>query len=355
MKVIHQITAGFRRGDAISEEALLLREVFRNNGCTSELFCDGATIADNMRNEVAEISKLPTIVQPEDVAILHLSIGSRVNQVFSSLPCKKVILYHNVTPSQYLERLNPPMAQILEDGRKQVAALANVADVNLADSAYNARELEEMGYKNVKVLPLVIDASFGEGPIDGAMYSLLKDDGCKNILFVGRVVPNKRHDKLLEAFSYYQHYVEPRSRLIIAGSSVGQEAYKSLLLGSVHTLELQRVYFTEFISSAELNACYKAADAFLCLSDHEGFCAPLLEAMSWQIPVCAMARAAVPETMDGAGVLFNDASPAEIAEALNEVIINQPLREKIIVKQNERLARFRNRDVWTEFVGLLGE
>ena len=355
MKTIHQITAGFRRGDAISEEAWLLRDIFRKNGCMSRLFSDRSSISEDLLNEVADVSELVNIVQPSDVVVLHLSIGSRVNQVFAKLPSKKVIIYHNITPSIYFQHLNPTIAQVLSEGRKQVAALAGVADVNLAVSAYNARELEECGYKNVKVHPLVIDASFGEGKVDLPFFSSLKKDGFKNILFVGRVAPNKRHDKLLEVFSYYQHYIEPKSRLIIAGSIAGNNMYKALLLGSVYTLELKNVYFTEFLPQEELNSCYKAADAFLCVSDHEGFCAPLLEAMSWQIPVCAMANAAIPETMDGAGVLFNDASSAEIAEALNEVITNQPLREKIIEKQNERLARFRNRDIWSEFIGLIGE
>lgn len=353
--VIHQITAGFRRGDAISDEAMLLRSIFRSNGCVSNIYCDPSTIADNVRSEGMDIQMLCKEVKPSDYVILHLSIGSVVNSVFASLNCKKVILYHNVTPPEFFTRLNPNLAQRLADGRRQVASLAGVAEINLADSAYNAAELKEMGYTGeINVLPLVIDASFGVGsPIDNGMYHRLKDDGRTNILFVGRVAPNKRHDKLIEVFSYYQHYINPKSRLIIAGSANSLEGYKALLMGAVYSLELKNVYFTDFISSTELNACYAASDLFLCMSDHEGFCAPLIEAMSWNLPVCASAKAAVPETMDGSGVLFKDASSAEIAETINEVLTNAELKNSILKKQSERLHRFRNRDVWSEICRLL--
>jgi glycosyltransferase involved in cell wall biosynthesis len=245
------------------------------------------------------------------------------------------------------------MAAVLDEGRRQVAALAGAAQINLAVSDYNAGELRALGYRDVRVLPLVTDGRFGSGPVDPAMRTRLSDDGCFNVLFVGRVVPNKRHDKLLQVFHHFQHNVEPRSRLVIAGSSSGQEAYKSLLLGSVHTLELRRVLMTEFISAAELNACYATASAFVCMSEHEGFCAPLLEAMAWDVPVFADAQAAIPETLAGAGVLFHGADPATIAETIGQVARDPALRAAVLAKQRERLDAYRRRDVWAELQALL--
>ncbi len=352
--VIHQIVAGFRKGDAISDEALLLQALCASHGYTSPVYCARATTAAQQRSQVFDLDVLIDSVKPEDIVLLHLSIGSRGNAIFPNLKCKKAILYHNVTPSHFFERLNPPMASMLDEGRKQVAALAQVADINLADSEYNAQELREFGYRNVSVLPLLVDASFGAGALDSVMKSRLTDDGITNLLFVGRVVPNKRHDHLLQVFHHFQHYVEPNSRLIIAGSSSGQEAYKSLLLGSVHSLELKNVLFTEFISSEELNACYASASAFVCLSEHEGFCAPLLEAMAWKVPVFATASAAVPETLAGAGVLFQDFNLAVIAETIGRVIKDSDLKTAVVENQCKRLADYRSRDVWAEFKGLLG-
>ncbi len=358
MARIYQLVAGFRYGDAISDEALLLRSAARSHDFCSEIYCDPATIAPDAAGDACDAGLLPGIVRPDDVVLLHLSIGSPVNSLFTQLVCRKVILYHNVTPPAFFARLNPPIAQRLGNGLVQVEALAGSADVYLADSSYNAGELESMGYPpGVKVFPLVVDAKrFGpeNSPVDEGVRRSFRDDGCVNILFVGRVAPNKRHDKLIEVFSFFQHYVEPRSRLIIAGTTNGLEAYKSLLLGSVHAHELKRVVFTDFLLTPKLNACYAASDAFLCMSDHEGFCAPLLEAMAWNMPVFANSMAAVPETMDGAGVLFDGASSAEIAETIGRVLSDKSLKEAVLEKQNLRLQKYRNRDVWKEFCSLVG-
>lgn len=352
--ILHQIVSGFRKGDAISDEAMLLQALCAAHGHEAPLYCARSTTAAQQRSLVRDLDSLAGVVKPEDIVLLHLSIGSRGNALLPTLNCRKAILYHNVTPSHFFERLNPPMAKILDDGRRQVASLANAAEINLADSAYNAQELREAGYRNVSVFPLVVDASFGAGVIDPVMKARLTNDGKVNLLFVGRVVPNKRHDHLLQVFHHFQHYVEANSRLIIAGSSSGQEAYKSLLLGSVHSLELKDVLFTEFITLAELNACYASASAFVCLSEHEGFCAPLLEAMAWQVPVFATARAAVPETLAGAGVLFESVDLAVIAETIGRVIRDPNVKAAVLKRQSQRLADYRSRDVWAEFKGHLG-
>lgn len=350
---IHQIVAGFRSGDAISDEARLLQVLFKTHGYESPIYCARETTAARLRSAVSDLDTLSMQVKPADIALLHLSIGSRGNAIFRNLNCRRVVLYHNVTPAHFFERLNPSMAHVLEEGRKQAASLAGVAEINLADSAFNAAELEEMGFSNVRVLPLVLDTDFGSGPVDPSMQARLTVDGRKNILFVGRVAPNKRHDRLLQMFHHFQHYRVPHSRLVLAGSSNGQEAYKALLLGSVHALELNNVMFTEFLTDAELNACYAGADAFVCASEHEGFCAPLLEAMAWHAPVFALAEAAVPETLDGAGVLFDRFDPVVMAETIHRVLSDETLKRAVLMRQCQRLATYRMRDVWAEVTSLL--
>jgi len=350
---IHQIVAGFRAGDAISDEARLLQVLFKTHGYTSPIYCARETTAARLRSVVSDLDTLPAQVKPADIVLLHLSIGSRGNAMFRNLNCRRVVLYHNVTPAHFFERLNPSLAHVLAEGRKQAASLAHVAEINLADSAFNAAELQEMGFSDVNVLPLIIDANFGSGAVDPSMHARLTVDGRKNILFVGRVAPNKRHDRLLQMFHHFQHYLVPHSRLVIAGSSSGQEAYKALLLGSVHALELKDVMFTEFLTDAELNACYATASAFVCASEHEGFCAPLLEAMAWNTPVFALAEAAVPETLGGAGVLFDRFDPAVMAETIDRVQNDEAVKAAVLARQRERLAAYRSRDAWAEVSTLL--
>lgn len=355
MPVLHQLVAGFRLGDAISNEALLIRDLCAQHGLDSDIRCPRRTTSGPDRHLVKDVESLPADVKPEDVALLHLSIGSRCNEIFTRLPCRRVILYHNITPPRFFERLNPTVSQILADGLKQVAALRGAADSVWADSSFNAKELEAMGYEGVKVLPLLIDENYGHGDIDVGARNELLDPPMTNFLFVGRIAPNKRHDRVLAVVSAYQRYVDEKCRLCIVGSSGGAEVYKTMLLGTVYTFALQNVKFTDFVDNRLLNSLYSTASAFLCMSDHEGFCAPLLEAMAWHVPVFAVRAGAVPETMDGAGVLFDhDARPELMAETIGAVLKDPAVKAAVVKKQDERMARFRARDAWGEVSAMLG-
>jgi len=349
---IHQIVAGYQRGDAISNNAMLIRNILRGWGCASEIFCERNRTSPEQRHDARDLDSLAAACRPDDVAILHLSIGCRANLLFPGLPCRKVILYHNVTPPEYFAKLNPSIAANLAEGRRQVAALAGAAELNLADSDFNARELVAAGYRNTGVLPLMVDLRAAHQDVSPAFLDRF-GDGVVNVLFVGRVVPNKRHDELLRVFHAFQHTVEPRSRLLVVGSYHGTEVYHTLLLGAVHTLELQRVVFTGTVSQAELNACYRSASLFLCMSEHEGFCAPLLEAMHHDLPVLAVASAAVPETMGGAGILFQDRNPALIAETMGQVVRDEALRNAIVQRQRRRLEAYLSRDLGSELKAAL--
>ena len=353
MPTVHQLVAGFRRGDAISNEAVRIRDLCAAHGIPCEIWCPASNVDPDDRGRARDLRNLAAAAKPDDVALLHLSIGSAANDAFRSLSCRRTILYHNVTPPRFFERVQPQTAAVLESGLAAVRRLASCdADV-WADSAFNASELREMGYRDPKVFPLLVDATFGGSAVDPSMRARLSSPPMDNILFVGRVAPNKRHDRLLKVFHAYQRSVSPESRLVVAGGA-GLEAHKGLLLASVNTLMLRNVLFTGFVETAELAACYATASAFVCMSDHEGFCAPLLEAMAWRVPVFAVAAGAVPETLDGAGVLFDrDTDEATIAETVGRVLHDPALREAVLRKQDERLARFRARDEWADLKTML--
>ena len=203
--------------------------------------------------------------------------------------------------------------------------------------------------RDPKVFPLLIDDSFGTGEVAEWRRATLSDPPLANLLFVGRLAPNKRHDRLIATFGCYQRHCNPDSRLVIAGGVGGAETYKALLLGDAYVWAARNVVFTDFMDDANLRACYATASAFVCMSDHEGFCAPLLEAMAWHVPVFAWAAGAVPETLDGAGVLFEKGTPPEtMAETIHRVLSDPALRAAVVKKQDERLARFRARDAWAE-------
>lgn len=352
MPAIHQFTAGYTRYDAISNEAALFRDVFRRQGFRSEIFSERRSINKALREEVRDAAAYAATATPDDLVLLHLSIGSDVNDVFRTLPCRKAILYHNITPPRYFDLINIQTASHLERGLRQAAALAGTATVNMADSRFNAGELEALGYRDVQVLPILLDTDSITRETDRHTAAAL-DDGLRNIIFVGRCTPNKKIEDLIQTFAFYQKTLEPRSRFIQIGSTAGVERYHALLSTMTRELRLQNFIFAGSVPQPVLNAYYHRADAFLCMSEHEGFCIPLIESMLHGVPLIAHASAAIPETLDGSGVLLDERRFDLAAETLDRVIRDPALRAAIVAGQNERLQRYRHRNLENELLAHL--
>ncbi|MEX2606592.1 MAG: glycosyltransferase family 4 protein [Kiritimatiellia bacterium] len=352
-RAIHQLVAGYSNGDAISNEARTLRTWFRRWGFDSEIYCEAARILPELRKDSRDISQLLTETGPDDLVLLHLSIGSDVNDLFPKCPGIKIVRYHNVTPSEYFRALNEHLAGLLAKGRVQMAALKDVADLNLADSAYNASELTEAGYADVKVLPLALELKrLQEKPNQEVLEKYR--DGKLNVLFVGRCVPNKRVEDLLYAFYYLQKFHTPNCRLIHVGSFAGTEAYLAMLQSLKRELKLEHVNFVGSVPESDLCAYYQVSDLFLCMSEHEGFGIPLLEAMQAGLPVMAYASSAVPETMDGAGFLFKEKLFDELAAWMMRIGRPGPLRSNLLLGQETRIRRYEQQDVEVKLKKLLG-
>ena len=353
MRAIHQLVAGYANGDAISNEVRVIRELFRSWGYESNVYSEHKRILPELRGEAKDLATSRGDFRAEDAVLLHLSIGSDVNDLFPELPGRKAILYHNITPPEYFRGVQEQTAHLLARGREQAKALAGTAEVVMADSRFNAEEIAEMGHADPQVLPLVLDFSMLRAKPDRRILRQYRD-GMVNVLFVGRCAPNKKIEDLLNAFYYFQRYVQPASRLIHVGSHAGMEQYHALLLTRARELQLKNVDMVGSVRQDELNAYYEVSRAFLCLSDHEGFCNPLLEAMAHDVPVLAYAAGAVPETLDGAGALFHEKRFDMIAETLGRVTEDEALRGAVLRGQRERLARYERQDLGAELRRLLG-
>ena len=345
MAAIHQFVAGFSNGDAISNEARVLQKLFRSWGFESEIYCEQKRILPELRGVARDVSAATAAVKPSDVVVLHLSIGSLVNDLFATLPCRRAILYHNITPPHFFQGLQEEIVNHLKRGREQVAKLAGKADVVMAVSTFNAAELGAAGHRDVKVLPLFLDREHWSVPPSRRVTGLYDADGKTNVLFVGRGAPNKRIEDLLYAFYYFQKYVQPDSRLIHVGSYAGLERYHALLRAKCVELKLNDVLFPGSVRQDELNAYYAIARVFVCMSEHEGFCIPVLEAMAHRVPVLAYAAGAVPETLDGAGVLFREKRHDLVAEMMGRLCRDENLRASVIGQQTDRLARYTQADL----------
>ncbi len=352
IKAIHQLVAGFARGDAISNEARYLQTRFRQWGLVSDIFCERRRILPEWRERARDLADAAAACGPDTIALLHLSIGSAANTCFAALKGPRALLYHNITPPDYFRWFQPAMALDLARGRKQMRALSQTAAVVMADSAFNAGELIEMGYAKPAVFPLALDFDVLDQRADRAFERRFRD-GKTNLLFVGRCAPNKCLEDVLTVFAHYQKAVNPNSRLLLAGSWAGMERYYFWLNSLTRERRLRDVKFLGAIPQAVLNAAYRVADVFVCMSDHEGFCIPLMESMVFDLPILAYHAAAVPETMDGAGVISRHKDHAALAEMIDCMVRQPALRQAIINGQTARLQRYRARDIDAELRGHL--
>ena len=355
MNAIHQLVSGFVRGDAISNEAMALRAIFRGWGAASEIYCEHRRTFPEHRADIRDLARAGTEIRPEDILILHLSVGSAANQRFADLRARRVLIYHNITPPHYFQGIREETARALALGREQMARLSGSADLVLADSAFNAGELAELGYPNPQVFPLVFDYGTWGRPRrpHRGRRSGAESGAPLRVLFVGRGVPNKRIEDLLATHYYLRRYHDPRAELKHVGSYNGLELYRGLLETRLRQWELKGVEFTGPVTQEALNQSYRDADVFLCLSEHEGFCAPLLEAMHHEVPVIAYAAAAVPETLDGAGVLVREKRFDLLAALIARVGRDPDLRAGLLAAQQARMDRYRHRDPDSELRALL--
>lgn len=336
---IDQLTAGFSKGDAISGVAVELQKLFRGWGYPSEIYSTPHFTSPRMRGLSMDYREYRDSGNPHDAMIFHFSIGGELIAFFENLECRKVLFYHNITPPHYYAAVDAGAARRLEEGYARLESLRETVDLALAVSEFNKSGLVAAGYQNVKVAPPLIDfTSLDAGPDPDVLRKY--NDTFLNILFVGRIVPNKKFEDLIKVFYFYQKTVNPTSRLFLVGSYAGSGRYYSYLRALVSELDVRDVVFTGHVEFAELLAYYRLADVFLCLSEHEGFCIPLLEAMYFHVPVIAYRAAAVPETLGGASIVVNSKKPEVLAEMIHEFVTRRPFREAIIRRQSLRLTDF---------------
>jgi glycosyltransferase involved in cell wall biosynthesis len=336
---VDQLIPAFHRGDAIGDTASHLKRYFRSCGFSSEIFrldCD-----KELEGESEPFSSFPA-PSPQDVTILHYALPSPLTQGLITLSSKKFIIHHNITPPEFFAPYSLEMMNICLAGRRELESLAPYVDLALADSEFNRQELLSLGFKRAEVFPLFVDFTKYERPISRFFFDLFRD-GRTNVLFVGRIVPNKKIEDLIKVIFYYKKYISPLVRLVIVGKTASlPNYYQSLIrLADEFYLKPEEICFTGHISDEEMYALYRASDVSLSLSEHEGFCLPLVESMVFDLPIVAFNSTAVPYTLDGAGILINHKRVDYVAELVEIVAHNAELREKIIQAQRQRLERFK--------------
>lgn len=253
------------------------------------------------------------------------------------------LIYHNITPPEYFVGIHEQLVELCFKGRRELGAYVSRCDLALGDSEFNRQELATLGFPRTGVLPVVPDFSHLAGTADRHVASRF-DDEWTNLLFVGRIIPNKRIEDLVRIFHAYRTGINPRSRLLIVGSYGGFEKYLAIVQSLAARLGTPDVYFAGHVTNEELVAFYEVADLFLCSSEHEGFCVPLIEAFHMGVPVVARAATAVPATLDGGGVLYDNTDPHHVASIIGAVLNDSELRSQVIAAQDAALAHLAGKD-----------
>jgi glycosyltransferase involved in cell wall biosynthesis len=344
---VHQILPGLQSGDAISNHAFALKRLLRSWGYPAEIY------AKDFAGEVARDCKPFNEFNPgpQTLTIYHYSIGSEeLTPRFLQAPGKRMVIYHNITPDQCIAPYSEKVALACRRGREGLAALSCVADMAVADSTFNCQELVEHGFREPRVMPILLDFHNFDATPPCPRILEKYGTGWANFLFVGRLSPNKRQDDVIRVFAHYRHWINRRSRLFLVGNWSGMEAYSDDLHDLVRELGIEdHVVFPGHVRLDELEAYYRLADVFVCMSEHEGFCVPLLEALYHDIPVIAYDAAAVPETLGDASIVVRRKDYAALAELAHLLISDQDLRDHVLRRQGERLADYRPGRIASQF------
>ena len=336
--IVNQWVPAAHRGDAIGDSARRVRDLLRAAGHRSDLFA--LTIDDDLRGDVRPFA------DPEarrgDITIFHFALPSPMTGAFAALDGGRVLQYHNITPAAFFAPYDAGMFRLAALGRQELATLVGHVDLALGDSDFNRRELEAMGFAPTAVMPIAVDTERITGAPRRPALEKILGDGLINILFVGRIVPNKRIEDHIRLAEMYKRYVDSYYRFIFVGRYDGLPRYYAQIRALVAEFQMlpDRFWFTGPVPDADLAAFYRWADVYVSLSEHEGFCVPLVEAMAADVPILAYAAGAVPETLGGAGVLFAPKDLEVAAEMMGTLVYDRNVRDAVIAGQRRRLQDF---------------
>ncbi len=339
MARVHQLCARLQFGDAVTNHVLRIDELLKARGIESHVYAHDSDAACAPLNEGEGRYRRSFKRKRGDLLIYHYSVYNDNFRLYMGSNNRKVFIYHNITPPEYFEGYSRDIAAVCRRGRELLPELRE-CDLALGDSDFNRRELVAAGFDEGRsgVLPILLSREKLDVD-DPALTARLRALPGARFLFVGRLVPNKRVEDLLEFFAHYRRTQDLRARLRVVGSS-WSPAYNRLLYSAVRSLGLTG--WVDFpggaagVSDAELASYLRTADAFVTMSEHEGFCVPLLESMYHGVPVFAYAAAAVPDTLAGSGVMFTRKEWPVLAAAVREVLGDRRLREAVVAGQRRR-------------------
>jgi glycosyltransferase involved in cell wall biosynthesis len=323
MNRVAVLTSHLSKGDAVSNDVVGMRDAFQRRGYDVRMFAGGSDLTEPGIGDVAEVKEF--LADAEDLLVYHFSIGWKPGlELLRDVKCRRAIKYHNVTPPEFFAGVSLWHEKQCMAGREEIKDIALArCDIYLSDSDYNRRDLLSEGVPPEKCFVVAPFHHIERLQMIEPDMDVLDEyrDGCTNVLMVGRIAPNKGHQALIEAFAAYHFDYNRKSRLLIVGKeAVTFKAYsKRLREFMTYMLADDIVTFTGEVSDSALKSYYLVSSVFAITSEHEGFCVPALEAMSMKLPVVAYSSSAVPEMVEGAGIILKERSPYLMAEAIDRL------------------------------------
>ena len=345
-RAVHHILPSLHVADASGSHTLQARDALRDAGIASEVFAEH--VDEPLRTEAHPLDALDAFVVPgATILVYQLAVGSAVVDGLLRRAEPLVVNYHNLTPASFFWQWAPDWLEAVEWGRQQLHRLAPRTEHAVAVSAFNERDLRAAGYRSTSVVPPFVDVA-GFGP--PARHGRARARTGAHWLFVGKLLPHKAAHDLVKALAAYRRAYDPGATLALVGGHP-VPAYAAAVADFAASLGLAgAVELTGAVSHDELAARYRAADVFVCLSDHEGFCFPLLEAMHHAVAVVALDAGAVADTLGCAGVVLRDKDPARVATAVHRVMVDDRLHAAVVAAGRARLGAFDRRRTAARYV-----
>jgi glycosyltransferase involved in cell wall biosynthesis len=337
---VHQFVPALLPRDATGDHTLELRDTLRSAGFRSDIYVEAAH--DELAHQATYFERYPEHAKSGDILLYQLSTASPLADFLRTRPETLVLDYHNITPPSFYEGWEDHTSEKVALALEQVAALAPIASLGIADSSFNADELRRLGCRSTEVVPILVELDGRQSEVDPAEAArLAANHGTGTVLlFVGRLSPNKMQHRLVEALWLYRRWHDPHARLHLVGPAV-TESYADAVFSLVEELGLSdAVSHGEHLTDAQLAAWYADADIFVCASEHEGFCIPLLEAMRSGLPIVAFAAGAVHETLGAAGILLDSNRPSAIAAAVGRLRGDPSLAKELVDTGHRRVKEF---------------
>jgi glycosyltransferase involved in cell wall biosynthesis len=317
--------------DAIGTDVVQMAAILTQAGYETDVFASGIDPSYASSVKLANTARASQW-RSSDVLVFHHSGGWPEGEalVDSARHCRVVIRYHNVTPPEFFVGISEPHVIAGRAGQELTRRLAKFPDaIFWADSWFNAGELIAYGAPRERcsvLAPFHSIESLRDEPFDYEIPAEYKERG-PYILFVGGFKPNKGHERAIRLFQRYHYDLNRSSRLVFAGRmSPAFEPYTAHLRAVIKELELDHaVLFAASANASRLRTLYLLADVFLCVSDHEGFCVPLVEAMFFRVPIVAWGTTAVSETVAHCGLVWDDFDEDAFVNSIDRVVENSGL------------------------------